>query len=70
MRIYKYRKVGKTWKAAGYVKAVAYDYKGYTRYKVSMRLSTKGSWRLRAYAPADTGHLRMWSSKFDYVTVK
>ncbi len=70
VRIYKYRKVGKTWKAAGYVKAVAYGYKGYTRYKVSMRLSTKGSWRLRAYAPADTGHLKMWSSKFDYVTVK
>ena len=43
---------------SGYVKAVAYDYKGYTRYKVSMRLTTKGSWRLRAYAPADAGHSR------------
>ncbi len=35
-----------------------------------MKLPSKGSWRLRAFAPADTKHLKTWSAKYDYVTVK
>jgi len=70
VRIYKYKKVGGTWKRIGYVRAKAYNYKGYTRYKVKMKLTKKGQWRLRAYAPADGKHAATWSSKYDHVTVK
>jgi len=70
VRIYKYRKVDGKWKKTGYVKATAYNYKGYTRYKVKMKLTTKGTWRLRACAPADSGHATTWSTKYDYVKVR
>ena len=30
VRVYKYKKVGKKWVKKGYVKAKAYNYKGYT----------------------------------------
>ena len=70
VRIYKYRKVSGRWKPYGYVTAKAYDYKGYTRYKVNMRLTKAGSWRVRAYAPADSGHLATWSGKYTYVKVR
>ncbi len=56
--------------AKGTVKAKAYNYNSYSRYKVSMRLTSRGKWRLRAYAPADSGHAKTWSRGFDYVTVK
>jgi len=70
VRVYKWRKVNGKWKSYGYVKATAYDYKHYTRYKVKMRLTTRGTWRLRAYAPGDSTHAATWSDKYDYVTVK
>jgi len=70
VRIYKYKKIGKKWVKKGYVKAKAYNYKGYTRYKVKMKLTSKGRWRLRACAPADSGHATTWSSKYDYVKVR
>ena len=38
--------------------------------KVKMKLPCKGSWRLRAFAPADAQHLKAWSGGIDYVTVK
>ncbi len=70
VKVYKYRKVSGHWKGYGYVWAKAYDYKSDSRYKASVKLTKKGSWRLRAYAPADAGHFSAWSPKFDYVTVK
>lgn len=70
VRIYKYKKVGKKWVKKGYVTAKAYNYKSYTRYKVKMKLTSRGSWRLRAYAPADSRHSATWSKKYDYVQVK
>ena len=70
VRIYKYKKVSGKWKSYGYVKATASNYSTYTRYKVKMKLTSKGSWRMRAYAPADSKHAATWSSKYDNVTVK
>jgi len=70
VRIYKYKKVGGNWKSYGYVKATASNYSAYSRYKVKMKLTSKGKWRLRAYAPADSLHAATWSTKYDYVTVK
>ena len=70
VRIFKYKKVGKKWVRKGYVMAKAYNYKTYTRYKVKMKLTSRGRWRLRAYAPADSKHAATWSTKYDYVTVK
>ncbi|HET6350744.1 MAG TPA: glycosyl hydrolase [Coriobacteriia bacterium] len=70
VRIYKYKKVNaKSWKSYGYVKATAVDYKGLTRYRVRMRLPSKGSWRLRAYAPSDAKHAATRSG-YEYVLVK
>jgi hypothetical protein len=69
VRIYRYKKVSGKWKRYGtYLTARVYDYKTYSRYKVTMRLYSKGSWRIRAYAPADSRHAATWS-KYDYVTV-
>ena len=70
VRIYKYKKVNGRWKSYGYVKAKASNYKSWSRYSVKMRLASRGSWRLRAYAPADSRHAATWSSKFDYARVK
>jgi len=70
VRIYKYRYSSGKWKRYGYVNAEASDYGGYTKYKRSIRLPYKGRWRLRAYAPADSGHASAWSGRYDYVTVK
>ena len=54
---YKYKKVAGKWRSYGYVKATAYNYSTHTRYKVKMRLPSKGSWRLMALASADAKHL-------------
>ena len=70
VRIYKYKKVGAKWVQKGYVKAVAYDYQGHTHYKAGVRLTSKGTWRLRAYAPADGRHVKAWSSGYDTVRVE
>lgn len=69
VRIQKYRYVHGAWKYYGSVKAKVRNYSSYSKYSVSMRLQYTGRWRLRAYAPADSGHSEAWSS-FDYVTVR
>ncbi len=70
VRIYKYRYVSGVWKSYGFSTAKAIDYSNYTTYARSISLPYSGRWRIRAYAPADSGHLATWSSGFDYVTVK
>ncbi len=70
VRIYKWRKVSGKWKRSGYVKAKASDYKSYTKYSAKVKLTRRGTWRLRAYHPADSGHASGWSTKYDYVKVK
>ncbi|HET6352247.1 MAG TPA: hypothetical protein VFG89_08975 [Coriobacteriia bacterium] len=75
VRIYKFKKVkvkGKwVWKSKGYVKAKVYNPKGksYSKYKVRMRLTSKGSWALSARMMPDASHADSLS-KSDYVKVK
>jgi hypothetical protein len=70
VRIYKYRYVSGHWKSYGYLSAKASNHSTYTKYSRSIKLPYKGKWRVRAYAPADSGHVATWSSGYDYVTVK
>lgn len=67
--IYLWRKVGGTWKSAGYVKAKASNYSTYSKYSVTYKFSKKGSWRLRAIHPADSDHAKSYST-YRYLTVK
>jgi len=70
VRIYRYRYVSGHWKSYGYVSAKASNYSTYTKYLVSVKLAYTGKWKVRAYAPADSGHAAAWSSGYDYITVK
>lgn len=70
VRIYKYRYVSGKWRSYGYVNMSASNYSTYTKYSGSVRLPYAGKWRVRSYAPADSGHAATWSSGSDYVTVK
>lgn len=70
VRVYKYRRVTRTrWQSYGYTLAKASDYSTYSKYAARIRLPYAGTWRLRAYAPADALHVAAWSG-YDYVTVK
>ncbi len=46
------------------------NYSTYSKYRGSVSLASRGSWRLRAYAPADSAHAASWSTGYDYVTVR
>jgi len=70
VRIYKWRLVSGHWKSYGYTRAKATDFYSYTKYSRSIRLPYHGKWKVRAYAPADSGHIAAWSSGSDYVTVR
>lgn len=70
VRIYKYRYVLGVWKSYGFSTAKALDYSDYTKYARSISVPYVGRWRLRAYAPADSGHVATWSSGYDEVIVK
>jgi hypothetical protein len=70
VRIYKYRYVSGHWRSYGYVRAKASNYKSYTKYSAKLKLTKKGRWRVRAYAPTDAGHAASWSGGYDYATVK
>jgi Tol biopolymer transport system component len=70
VRIYKDRLVAGKWVSYGYDNAKAANYRTYSKYSRSIKLTVKGRWRLRAYAPDDSGHAATWSSGYDYVTVK
>ncbi|HET6351425.1 MAG TPA: hypothetical protein VFG89_04760 [Coriobacteriia bacterium] len=71
VRIYKYKKVSGKWKSYGYVNAkLTRSTMTTSKYSVKMRLTSKGSWRLRARAVADSRHADTWSTKYDYVKVK
>jgi hypothetical protein len=70
VRIYKYRYVAGAWRSYGYELAKVANHSSYSEYAHSMRLQYSGKWRLRAYAPADSGHAAAWSSGYEYVTVR
>jgi hypothetical protein len=70
VRIFRYKKTNSgKWKCYGYVRAKASDYESYTKYSRTLKLTSKGQWKLRACAPADAAHSKTWSSTYDYVTV-
>jgi len=69
VRLYLYRYEGGRWKSYGYVKAKASDLLGYTKYSAKISFPKTGSWRVRAYAPADTAHAATWSPSYDVVKV-
>jgi photosystem II stability/assembly factor-like uncharacterized protein len=71
VRIYKYRLVRGSYRSSGYVTAKAwYGTSSSTKYSARIRLTTKGKWRMRAYALGDAGHTAAWSSGYHSVTVK
>lgn len=72
VRIYKWHRssASQPWLPKGYVTAKAADYSTYSKYSCSMRLYSVGYWRIRAYAPADSGHAASWSKGYDYVRVQ
>lgn len=69
VRIYKYRKVDRKWKSYGYVNAKASDLESRTKYSAKVKLSRRGSWRLRAHH-VGTNNDQSWSSGYAYVSVK
>lgn len=71
VRIYGWKKNAfGSWVKYDYVSAKITNYKTYSKYSVKLKLTSKGSWRLRAYVVADGEHSAAWSSGYDYVTVK
>jgi Tol biopolymer transport system component len=71
VRVYRYRRLASgVWKSYGYVKAKASDFSTYTKYAATLHLTSKGAWRLRAYAAADALHTAAWSTGYAYVTVR
>lgn len=61
VRIYRYRYVSGTWKSYGYVSATAAGTGSGSVYSAAFALPYAGTWRLRAYHPADAGHAASWS---------
>lgn len=48
VRIYRWKRISATkWKSYGYVKAAVSDYSTYSKYSVRMRLTERGTWKLR-----------------------
>jgi sugar lactone lactonase YvrE len=70
VKILTYRKVGGAYKYQGYVWAKNYTSGSKTKYLRTFALKSTGSWRLRAYVPADSMHAATYSKGYDYVTVK
>jgi len=71
VRVYRWRKSASgAWRSYGYVRAKVTDRSGHSRYSATMRLDRAGTWRVRAYAPADGSHVARWSSGYDYIRVR
>jgi phage baseplate assembly protein gpV len=56
-----YRYEAGQWKLRKTVRAKASDYSSYTRYRVSLSLGSRGSWRIKAHHAADTLNANTWS---------
>lgn len=71
VRIYKWKKLSSgKWRSYGYESAKASNYYSYTKYSRSMSFPSTGKWKVKAYAPADSGHAAAWSSSYDIITVR
>lgn len=69
VRLYAYRYESGKWVLRRTAYGTVSDYSTYSRYKASMRLPYKGSWRMRAYHAADSSNAATYSS-YRYITVK
>ena len=58
------------WSTKGTVTASVADYEDYSKYSASVRLSSAGKWRLKAYHPAHDLHSSAWSPGSALVTVR
>jgi len=70
VRIYRWRRVGGSWRRYGHVHATVSTRGAHSRYAAKVRLPRTGTWRLRAYVPADAQHAAAWSKGYDYVRVR
>ena len=73
IRLYRWRLVSGHWKSYGsygYVTMKITPYFGHSRYAGSISLPTKGTWRIRAYHPADSANGAQWSVSHDTVRVR
>lgn len=70
VRIYKYKKVGPTWRSYGFQPATVTNYKASSRYSVRLVLPSKGVWRIRALYVGSADYPKAWSSKYDTIAVR
>jgi hypothetical protein len=63
------RKSGTAYAAFKTIKVKIGNYRSYSSYAVSLRISRAGAYRLRAFAPADSKHSKTYS-KYRTVTIK
>ncbi|MEZ5125280.1 MAG: VCBS repeat-containing protein [Thermoleophilia bacterium] len=68
LQLYKKNSSG-AWVLQSSVSAKVSDYSSYSKYAASVKLTSTGSWRVRAYCPA-TGEYLSASSGYDNITVK
>jgi hypothetical protein len=69
VKVYAYRYQGGRYVYKRTFRAKASDYSTFTRYTASIKLPSRGRWRLRAYHPADNKNAETYSS-YRYVRVK
>jgi hypothetical protein len=69
VKIYAYRYEGGKYVYKKVYKAKASNYSSYTKYRASIKLPSKGKWRLRTLHAADSLNAKTYSS-WRYVTVK
>lgn len=70
VRLYKWCLVSGHWKSYGYATMKVGSYFGHSRYDCSVSLPIKGTWRIRAYHPADSANGARWSLSHDTVYVR
>ena len=58
VKLYFYRSVSNRWVKQKVVSVTARNYRSYSKYTKSVKLSVKGTWKVRAYHPADKTRAR------------
>lgn len=69
IKLYKYSKTKHAYVYKTHVHATLSNYSTYSKWVRYIKFPTKGTWRIRAYMPADAEHAASYSS-YDYITVK
>jgi len=69
VRVYLWRYESGGWHGYGYKPAMCHDLLTYSSYTSYFKFAKRGTWRLRAYHPADALHASDWSNGYEYVRV-